>query len=158
MKQEKIFASAYFSDGMFAHLPPPPNLRLTPSPFRDFFSERTFYNFKVGGVVLVAIGSWARLERTRFGSFDNLAVDPAIFLIIVGCVMFFISIFGCFGSIRENICLLKCVSTKNTFLAEKKRKIAKYNKIIYIVQGCHVSGKCQGKMKFSPGQGKVREF
>ena len=25
-------------------------------------------------------------------------------------------------------------------------------------QGCHVSGKCQGKMKFSPGQGKVREF
>ena len=62
--------------------------------------------------MLVAIGSWARLERTRFGSFDNLAVDPAIFLIIVGCVMFFISIFGCFGSIRENICLLKCVSTK----------------------------------------------
>ena len=25
-------------------------------------------------------------------------------------------------------------------------------------QGCHVSGKCQGKTKFSPGQGKVREF
>ncbi len=66
---------------------------------------------QVGGVVLVAIGSWARLERTRFGSFDNLAVDPAVFLIVVGCVMFFISIFGCFGSIRENICLLKCVST-----------------------------------------------
>ena len=25
-------------------------------------------------------------------------------------------------------------------------------------QGCHVSGKCQGKTKFSPGQGKDREF
>ena len=25
-------------------------------------------------------------------------------------------------------------------------------------QGCHVSGKCQGKTKFSPCQGKVREF
>ena len=65
---------------------------------------------QVGGLVLVAIGSWARLERTKFGSFDNLAVDPAIFLVIVGCVMFFISIFGCLGSLRENILLLKCVS------------------------------------------------
>ena len=27
-----------------------------------------------------------------------------------------------------------------------------------VVQGCHVSGKCQGKAKFSPGQGIVREF
>ena len=25
-------------------------------------------------------------------------------------------------------------------------------------QGCHISGKCQGKTKFSPGQGKLREF
>ena len=25
-------------------------------------------------------------------------------------------------------------------------------------QGCHVSGKSQGKTKFSPGQGIVREF
>ena len=25
-------------------------------------------------------------------------------------------------------------------------------------QGCHVSGKCQRKTQFSPGQGKVREF
>ena len=86
-------------------------ISLPPSETR-FNIWANFCIVKVGGVVLVAIGSWARLERTRFGSFDNLAVDPAIFLIIVGCVMFFISIFGCFGSIRENICLLKCVSTK----------------------------------------------
>ena len=25
-------------------------------------------------------------------------------------------------------------------------------------QSCHVSGKCQGKTKFSPGQGKVKDF
>ena len=28
----------------------------------------------------------------------------------------------------------------------------------HLVQGCHVSGKSQGKTKFSPGQGIVREF
>ena len=31
-------------------------------------------------------------------------------------------------------------------------------RMVHQGQGCHVSGKCQGKMKFSPGQGKVREF
>ena len=28
----------------------------------------------------------------------------------------------------------------------------------FLLQGCHVSGKSQGKTKFSPGQGIVREF
>ena len=82
--------------------------------------------------MLVAIGSWARLERTRFGSFDNLAVDPAIFLIIVGCVMFFMSIFGCFGSIRENICLLKCVS--------------KFFRLVLVLTVCKIT--CQNSLTF----------
>ena len=29
---------------------------------------------------------------------------------------------------------------------------------VTLIQGCHVSGKSQGKTKFSPGQGIVREF
>ena len=29
---------------------------------------------------------------------------------------------------------------------------------LMLIQGCHVSGKSQGKTKFSPGQGIVREF
>ena len=42
-----------------------------------------------------------------------------------------------------------------------QQKVSRGNfkdKHIHCVQGCHVSGKCQGKAKFSPGQGKVREF
>ena len=31
-------------------------------------------------------------------------------------------------------------------------------RIQHLTQGCRVSGKCQEKTKFSPGQGKVREF
>lgn len=61
----------------------------------------------VGGVCLVIIGIWARLEKAKRGSFDNLSLDPAFFLLVVGCVMFCISLFGCFGSLREDICLLK---------------------------------------------------
>ena len=37
---------------------------------------------------------------------------------------------------------------------EEKNQELKY---VYL-QGCHVSGKSQGKTKFSPGQGIVREF
>jgi tetraspanin-33 len=39
-----------------------------------------------------------------------LAVDPAILLLIVGVLMFFITFCGCVGSLRENICLLQTVS------------------------------------------------
>jgi hypothetical protein len=74
----------------------------------------------VGGICLVIIGIWARLEKAKLGSFDNLGTDPALFLLIVGIVMFFISIFGCLGSLRENICLLKafCVVIAVVFVIE----------------------------------------
>uniref|UniRef100_A0ACB8FLV5 Tetraspanin-33 n=1 Tax=Sphaerodactylus townsendi TaxID=933632 RepID=A0ACB8FLV5_9SAUR len=39
-----------------------------------------------------------------------LAVDPAILLIVVGVLMFFITFCGCIGSLRENICLLQAFS------------------------------------------------
>ncbi len=39
-----------------------------------------------------------------------LTVDPALLLMILGIVMFFITFCGCVGSLRENICLLQTVS------------------------------------------------
>lgn len=39
-----------------------------------------------------------------------LAVDPAMLLLIVGVLMFFLTFCGCVGSLRENICLLQTVS------------------------------------------------
>uniref|UniRef100_A0A3B4EUC2 Tetraspanin n=1 Tax=Pundamilia nyererei TaxID=303518 RepID=A0A3B4EUC2_9CICH len=38
---------------------------------------------------------------------DTLTVDPALLLIVVGSVMFLITFLGCFGALRNTICLLK---------------------------------------------------
>lgn len=40
---------------------------------------------------------------------DTLTVDPALLLIVVGSVMFLITFLGCFGALRNTICLLKMV-------------------------------------------------
>lgn len=65
---------------------------------------------QVCGVSLVIIGAWARLQKAEFGSIDNLSTDPAFFLLLLGFLTIVISSFGCFGALRENICLLKTVS------------------------------------------------
>ena len=69
-----------------------------------------YHKFQFGGVCLVIIGIWARLEKSPPGSLDNLSTDPVLILLIVGSIMCSISIVGCLGSLRENICLLKAVS------------------------------------------------
>lgn len=40
---------------------------------------------------------------------DTFLIDPAVILIAVGVVMFFITFCGCIGALRENIQLLKTV-------------------------------------------------
>ncbi|KAM3858842.1 tetraspanin-33 isoform 2-T2 [Diretmus argenteus] len=49
-----------------------------------------------------------------------LSVDPAIMLMIVGVLMFFITFCGCVGSLRENICLLQtfCICLTVIFLLQ----------------------------------------
>lgn len=38
---------------------------------------------------------------------DTLTVDPALILIVIGSVMFFMNVFGCLGALRNATCLLK---------------------------------------------------
>lgn len=45
-------------------------------------------------------------------AFASLTIDPALLLMIVGIMMFFITFCGCVGSLRENICLLQTVSRR----------------------------------------------
>lgn len=47
---------------------------------------------------------------------DTFVIDPAIILIVVGVVMFFITYCGCIGALRENVHLLKTVRICFTLL------------------------------------------
>ena len=64
----------------------------------------------IGGLT-VAIGLYARFEKTAYQDFFNdIVMDPAFALIIVGGIMFILGFTGCIGALRENVCLLKFVS------------------------------------------------
>uniref|UniRef100_A0A3B3ZPW3 Tetraspanin-33 n=1 Tax=Periophthalmus magnuspinnatus TaxID=409849 RepID=A0A3B3ZPW3_9GOBI len=49
------------------------------------------------------------LKAAELAALACLAVDPAVMLMVVGVLMFFITFCGCVGSLRENICLLQTV-------------------------------------------------
>ena len=77
-----------------------------------------YMGFQMLGVALVTVGIWAWTEK---GFFDNVAkmtdipLDPVILIISIGIVMFLLSLTGCLGALRENICLLKFVSNPQVF-------------------------------------------
>uniref|UniRef100_A0A3Q4HHX4 Tetraspanin n=1 Tax=Neolamprologus brichardi TaxID=32507 RepID=A0A3Q4HHX4_NEOBR len=63
------------------------------------------YFFWVVSAILIAVGIYAKIAREKV--VDTLTVDPALLLIVVGSVMFLITFLGCFGALRNTICLLK---------------------------------------------------
>ncbi|XP_042325873.1 tetraspanin-33 isoform X1 [Sceloporus undulatus] len=72
-----------------------------------FFFNMVFWMISM---VMVAVGVYARLMKHAEAAMACLAVDPAILLMVVGILMFFITFCGCIGSLRENICLLQTFS------------------------------------------------
>lgn len=61
-------------------------------------------------IFFICIGIWILQEKSELG-IDNLSSDPAILLIVVGSILFVITFTGCVGTLRENLFLLKVVST-----------------------------------------------
>ncbi|KAI5623873.1 tetraspanin 33b isoform X1, partial [Silurus asotus] len=75
------------------------------------------YNFfQMFSLCIVAIGVYARVQKATDPVRDTFLIDPAIILIVVGVVMFFITYCGCIGALRENIPLLKAFSFSLTLL------------------------------------------
>ena len=64
----------------------------------------------IGGVIL-AVGIYAEVERQRYKTLDGLFLAPAIILIVLGLLMFIVSFIGVLGSLRDNITMLKVVSS-----------------------------------------------
>ncbi|KAL8565750.1 hypothetical protein ACOMHN_058385 [Nucella lapillus] len=61
-----------------------------------------------GGALLV-VGVWARAEKDTLANLSqltNMALDPALLLILIGLTIFLIGFAGCVGSLRENTWLL----------------------------------------------------
>lgn len=67
-----------------------------------------FFNlfFWLVGGGLLGVGLWARFDK-GWESVGSLTTDPAIVLIVIGCVTFVIGFFGCLGALRENVLFLK---------------------------------------------------
>lgn len=66
----------------------------------------------LGGLICAA-GLWAWSEKDMFnniGQVTQIPLDPALFLIIGGAVVFVIGFTGCVGALRENTVLLLIVS------------------------------------------------
>ncbi|XP_028813419.1 tetraspanin-33b [Denticeps clupeoides] len=80
--------------------------------FLFFFS----FLFWVFSVLIVGIGVYAKIQKATDAVRDSFLVDPAVILIVVGVVMFFITFCGCIGALRENIRLLKMFSLSLTLV------------------------------------------
>lgn len=71
-------------------------------------------------LVMVAIGMYARMMKHAEAALASLSVDPAVMVMVVGVLMFFITFCGCVGSLRENICLLQtfCICLTVIFILQ----------------------------------------
>uniref|UniRef100_A0A8C6WX78 Tetraspanin n=1 Tax=Neogobius melanostomus TaxID=47308 RepID=A0A8C6WX78_9GOBI len=76
--------------------------------------------FWIISLVMVAIGVYARIVKHAEAALAYLSVDPAVMLLVVGVLMFFITFCGCVGSLRENICLLQtfCICLTIIFILQ----------------------------------------
>lgn len=64
---------------------------------------------------MVGIGIWAFIEKNKYfyqpiEDIYDVILDLSIILIVVGGIMFIITMCGFVGALRENTCLLKVVS------------------------------------------------
>uniref|UniRef100_A0A0N5AUK0 Tetraspanin n=1 Tax=Syphacia muris TaxID=451379 RepID=A0A0N5AUK0_9BILA len=79
----------------------------------SIFGSNVF--FFLVGFALLGVGVWARYEKNSayytFNRISKLYLDPSIFLMVIGGLIFIIGFSGCVGALRENTCFLALYST-----------------------------------------------
>ncbi|NWV76443.1 TSN15 protein, partial [Dasyornis broadbenti] len=59
------------------------------------------------GLLLLALGIYAEAERQRLRTLDGIFLAPAVLLLLLGSVVFPVSLVGLLGSLRDNRALLR---------------------------------------------------
>ncbi|XP_055506359.1 tetraspanin-33 isoform X3 [Leucoraja erinacea] len=76
------------------------------------------YIFWVASGLMIAVGIYAK-TAVEGGAVESLTADPALILMIVGCLIFCITFLGCVGALRDIQILLKIVEMRAVALLEK---------------------------------------
>ena len=63
-------------------------------------------NFQLSGLLLIVVGGVIQGAYSQYLDFlgDQFFNTP-VFLVVVGCIIFFVAFFGCCGAIKENHCM-----------------------------------------------------
>ncbi|KAG9491472.1 hypothetical protein GDO78_000136 [Eleutherodactylus coqui] len=85
--------------------------------------------FWIAGCALIGVGIYVLVQMPNLEAFKNFSASgPAIVIIAVGVVIFFISFFGCCGAVKENYCMVTtfAILLGLIFLVEIAAAIAGY--------------------------------
>jgi len=77
-----------------------------------FDTNRCCVCSQISGILIIGIGTTI---HAIYNHFDTLLEDrfftPAYLLIAIGCIVFVVAFFGCFGAVRESTCMIMIVSS-----------------------------------------------
>ncbi|NXD14637.1 TSN15 protein, partial [Nothocercus nigrocapillus] len=59
------------------------------------------------GAFVLGVGIYAEIERQKYKTLESAFLAPAIILILLGVIMFLVSLVGVLASLRDNLCLLQ---------------------------------------------------
>lgn len=68
------------------------------------------------GLCVLCVGVYAEVERQKNRTLEGLFLAPAVVLILLGLVMFTVSVVGMVGSLRDNKTLLHMVGILQSLL------------------------------------------
>ena len=75
-------------------------------------SNTCSFSFQLLGMGISAMGFFILVEKDKkVRDAVDIFFDPSILMCIAGIIIFMLGFFGCLGALRENICLLKTVSS-----------------------------------------------
>lgn len=69
------------------------------------------------GLCVLCVGVYAEVERQKNRTLEGLFLAPAVVLILLGLVMFTVSVVGMVGSLRDNKTLLHMVRRECVLIA-----------------------------------------